>query len=164
MILAELLFDQNIAAQAKKYRVLLLRFTHDDIRAQKYLIRGIEQVIALHKDALMPKVPGILKLFYDVDILEEKALFEWSNKVTKKYVSKDLSQEIHDKAAPFLTWLKEAEEEDSESEEEDDDLEIEYDDRAKQSLKPQQPPPVQKKPAVVNEDSDDEDDFDIDAI
>ncbi|XP_033177781.1 eukaryotic translation initiation factor 5 [Bombus vosnesenskii] len=163
LILAELLFDQNIAAQAKKYRVLLLRFTHDDIKAQKYLIRGIEQVIALHKDALMPKVPGILKLFYDADILEEKALFEWSNKVTKKYVSKDLSQEIHDKAAPFLTWLQEAEEEDSEPEEEDDDLEIEYDDRAKQSLKPQQSPPIQK-PAVVNEDSDDEDDFDIDAI
>ncbi|CAK9819207.1 Eukaryotic translation initiation factor 5 [Anthophora quadrimaculata] len=163
LILAELLFDQNIAAQAKKYRVLLLRFTHDDIKAQKYLIRGIEQVIALHKDSLMPKVPGILKLFYDADILEEKALFEWSSKVTKRYVSKDLSQEIHDKAAPFLTWLKEAEEEDSESEEEDDDLEIEYDDRAKQSLKPQQPPPVQK-PAVVNEDSDNEDDFDIDAI
>jgi len=62
LILAELLFDQGIAAQAKKYRVLLLRFTHDDIRAQKYLIRGIEQVIALHKDTLMPKVPGILKV------------------------------------------------------------------------------------------------------
>lgn len=63
LILAELLFDQSIAAQAKKYRVLLLRFTHDDIKAQKYLIRGIEQVIALHKDALMPKVPGIFKVF-----------------------------------------------------------------------------------------------------
>lgn len=169
LVLAELLFDQNIAAQTKKYRVLLLRFTHDDIKAQKYLIKGIEQVIALHKDALMPKVPGILKLFYDADILEEKALFEWSNKVTKKNVSKDLvskdliSKEIHEKAAPFLTWLQEAEEEDSESEEEDDDLEIEYDDRAKQSLKPQQPPPAQK-PAVVNEGSGDEDDFDIDAI
>lgn len=163
LILAELLFDQHIAVQTKKYRVLLLRFTHDDIRAQKYLIRGIEQIIALHKDALMPKVPGILKLFYDADILEEKALFEWSSKVSRRYVSKDLCQEIHDKAAPFLTWLKEAEEEDSESEEEDDDLEIEYDDRAKQSLKPQQPPPAQK-PSAVNQDSDDEDDFDIDAI
>jgi len=62
LILAELLFDQSIAVQTKKYRVLLLRFTHDDIKAQKYLIRGIEQVIALHKDALMPKVPGILKV------------------------------------------------------------------------------------------------------
>lgn len=66
----------------------------------------------------------MFQLFYDADILEEKALFEWFSKVTKKYVSKDLSQEIHDKAAPFLTWLKEAEEEDSESEEEDDDLEV----------------------------------------
>lgn len=62
LILAELLFDQNIALQAKKYRVLLLRLTHDDIKAQKYLIRGIEQVIALHKDALMSKVPGILNV------------------------------------------------------------------------------------------------------
>lgn len=65
-----------------------------------------------------------VQLFYDSDILEEKALFEWASKVSKKYVSKDLSQEIHDKAAPFMTWLKEAEEEDSESEEEDDDLEV----------------------------------------
>ncbi|XP_063993985.1 eukaryotic translation initiation factor 5 [Diachasmimorpha longicaudata] len=164
LVLAELLFDQGIAGQVKKHRVLLLRFTHDDIKAQKYLIRGIEQVIALHKDSLMPKVPGILKLFYDNDILEEKALFEWASKVSKKYVSKDLSQEIHDRAAPFITWLKEAEEEESESEEEDDDLEIEYDDRAKQPLKQQtqKQPQTPKKP--VEDDSDDGDDFDIDAI
>ncbi|XP_014486505.1 PREDICTED: eukaryotic translation initiation factor 5 [Dinoponera quadriceps] len=160
LILAEVLFDQAIAAQAKKYRVLLLRFTHDDIKAQRYLIRGIEQVIALHKDALMPKVPGIFKLFYDADILEEKAFDEWSSKVSKKYVSKDLSQEIHDRAVPFLTWLKVAEEEESESE---SDLEIEYDDRAKQQpLKQQQQPPAQK-PAAANDD-DSDDDFDIDAI
>ena len=57
--------------------------------------------------------------------MEEKALFEWDSKVSKKYVSKDISQEIHDKAAPFITWLKEAEEEESESEEdEDDDLQV----------------------------------------
>lgn len=162
LVLAELLFDQSIAAQAKKYRVLLLRFTHNDIKAQKYLIRGIEQVIALHKETLMPKVPGILKLFYDADILEEKALLEWASKVTKKYVSKDLSQEIHEKATPFITWLKEAEEEESDSEEEYD-LEIEYDDRAKQPSygKQQQSPTVVK---LVVEDQDDSDDFDIDAI
>lgn len=53
--------------------------------------------------------------------MEEKALFDWDSKISKKYVSKSLAQEIHDKAAPFLTWLKEAEEEESESEEDDDD-------------------------------------------
>lgn len=163
LVLAELLFDQAIAAQAKKYRVLLLRFTHDDIRSQKYLLRGIEQVIALHKDALMPKVPGILKYFYDLDILEEKALVEWSSKVSRSHIPKDVSQEIRDRAAPFFTWLKEAEEEDTDSddEEKDDDLEIEYDDRAKQPLKQQQQQPAKK---AVQKDSDDDDDFDIDAI
>lgn len=58
-------------------------------------------------------------MFYDLDILEEKVLLDWSEKVSKKYVSKDLSQEIHTRAEPFISWLKEAEEE-SESESEDD--------------------------------------------
>jgi len=69
-------------------------------------------------------------MFYDVDILEEKVLLEWAVKVSKKYVSRDLSQEIHTKAEPFIKWLKEAEEEDdTDSAEEDDaedDLEVCY--------------------------------------
>ena len=35
--------------------------------------------------------------------------------VSKKNVSKELAQKIHDKAAPFIKWLQEAEEETSES-------------------------------------------------
>lgn len=82
--------------------------------------------------------------------------------MSKKYVSKEISQEIHDKAAPFVTWLKEAETEESESEEEtDDDVEIEYNDRAQVvPLKPTSKPTNKK-----TEDVDDgEDDVDIDAI
>lgn len=47
--------------------------------------------------------------------------------VSKKYVSKELAKEIHAKAAPFVKWLKEAEEESegSEEEEEDDDENVE---------------------------------------
>lgn len=69
-------------------------------------------------------------MFYDADILEEKVLLEWAGKVSKKYVSRDLSQEIHTKAEPFIKWLKEAEEEDdTDSAEEDDaedDLEVRH--------------------------------------
>lgn len=62
-------------------------------------------------------------MLYDKDILEEKVLLDWGEKASKKYVSKELSQEIHAKAEPFIKWLREAEEEDeSESEEEDDDI------------------------------------------
>lgn len=41
--------------------------------------------------------------------------------MSKKYVSKELAKEIHVKAAPFVKWLKEAEEESEGSEEEDDE-------------------------------------------
>nr|CAD7454475.1 unnamed protein product [Timema tahoe] len=164
LVLAELLLDQNMPLQVKKYRILFLRFTHEDLKAQKYLMGGIEQVIGLHKDVLMPKFAGILKLLYDMDILEEKALLEWADKVSRKYVSRELSQEMHSRAEPFIKWLKEAEEEESDSEDEDDnDLEIEYDDRAKASPLREQPKKAPAKPAV-NHDEDGEDDLDIDAI
>ncbi len=41
---------------------------------------------------------------------------------SKKYVSKEVAQQIHDKAAPFVKWLAEAEEE--ESSEEEGDVEV----------------------------------------
>ena len=50
------------------------------------------------------KVPAIFKAFYDVDILEEEILLDWGKKVSKKYVSKELSEQIHKKAEPFLKW------------------------------------------------------------
>ena len=44
-------------------------------------------------------------------------------------MNKDVAQRIHEKAAPFITWLKEAEEESEDSSEED--IELEFDERAK---------------------------------
>lgn len=48
--------------------------------------------------------------------------------VSKKYVSKELAKEIHAKAAPFVKWLKEAEEESegsgADEEEDEDNVEV----------------------------------------
>lgn len=60
-----------------------------------------------------------LQELYDLDIVDEDVLIEWGSKPSKKYVSKELSTAIHGKAAPFIKWLQEAEEESS-SEDEDD--------------------------------------------
>ncbi|XP_019869111.1 eukaryotic translation initiation factor 5 [Aethina tumida] len=162
LVLAELLFDQNILSQIKKYRLLFLRFTVNDKKAQRYLMGGLEQVIALHRDTLMAKVPGLLKVLYDLDILGEECITEWAEKVSKKYVSKEVSQEIHDQAAPFIKWLKEADTEESESEDESD-VEIEYNDRAQVTPLKATPKPAApvKKPEPEDEGGDD---VDIDAI
>jgi len=64
-------------------------------------------------------------LFYDADILEESVLLDWASKISKKYVSKELSQEIHNTASQFITWLREAEEEEeSSADDSDDDVEV----------------------------------------
>lgn len=160
LILAELLLTANITAEVKKHRNLLLRFTHDDTKAQKYLLGGVEQIIALHSDKLMEKSAIILKMFYDLDLLEEKVLVEWGQKVSKKYVSKEVAALIHEKAAPFIKWLMEAEEESEDSE--DDDVEIGFDDRAKGDLKNNVVKPTAPVKKPIEDDGDEE--LDIDNI
>ncbi|EHB00637.1 Eukaryotic translation initiation factor 5 [Heterocephalus glaber] len=55
---------------------------------------------------------------------EEEVIISWSEKASKKYVSKELAKDIHLKAEPFIKWLKEAEEESSGGEEDDEDANI----------------------------------------
>lgn len=52
-------------------------------------------------------------------------IFDNCLQVSKKYVSKEVAQEIHEKAKPFIKWLQEAEEEESSGEEDDDEEAVE---------------------------------------
>ncbi|QQP41091.1 Eukaryotic translation initiation factor 5like, partial [Caligus rogercresseyi] len=130
IVLCELLLSEvGILPSIKKNKKLFLRFTHDNQKAQKYLLGGIEKTIEAGKESLLPKTAHILKALYDEDILDEEVILEWGKKVSKKYVSKELSALIHKKAEPFLNWLKEAEEESDEDD--SDEVELEFDERAK---------------------------------
>lgn len=173
IVLCELLLDdEKVVGQIKKFKRLFLRFTHENQKAQKYLMGGIEKTVEARKDELLPKVPAILKMFYDEDVLDEEVLLEWGKKVSKKYVSKELSEQIHKRAESFLTWLKEAEEESEEDS--DEDVELEFDERAKISTikeKVEEAPTTNgakngSKESSKEPDSieDDEDDVDIDDI
>jgi len=170
MVLCELFLNENIMKekQIKKYRNVFLRFTNDNQKAQKYLIGGIEKTIESHQSALLPKVPHIFKEFFEEDMLEEEVLLEWAKKVSKKNVSKDVAQKIHDKAAPFIQWLKEAEEESDE--ESEDDIDVNFDSRAhiskikETSTEPEKKEDATSAAAAKDDDEDDDDDVDIDNI
>lgn len=164
LVLSELLFNDTIINQIGQHRVLLLRFTHDNKKAQKYLVGGLEQVINLYKDQLMPKVPHILKKLYDLDILDEEVLLEWGKKPSKKYVSREVSEEIHAKAEQFITWLREAEEESDSESDGEDDVEITYDDRAREIKEEKTAPPPPPSAAQAAQPEDGHDDIDIDDI
>ena len=54
--LVELLPDDKVIAQIKKYKRLFLRITHQTQKAQKNLMVGIEKTNETKKDDLLPKV------------------------------------------------------------------------------------------------------------
>jgi len=119
LILSELLFTENILEEIKTHRLLFLRFCHENKKAQKYLLGGFEKIVGdVFKDKLFNSACKILKELYDEDIIEEEVIIEWSKKESKKYVSKDVSKKLHEKAAPFIKWLKEAEVEEESSDDE----------------------------------------------
>ncbi|XP_065833128.1 eukaryotic translation initiation factor 5-like [Oscarella lobularis] len=129
LVLAELLFDKNVQKQIKEYRAVFLRFVNGNKRAQKYLLGAFEQLVGRVNPELKPRSPYILKEFYEQDLLEEEVILEWDQKVSKRFVDKKIAEEIHQKAAPFVKWLREAEE--GSSSEEEGDVEVVY------STKPQ---------------------------
>ena len=58
-----------------------------------------------------------VQALYDLDIVEDEQIVEWGeSKPSKKYVSKELSGTLKEKAKKVIEWLKSAETE-SESEE-----------------------------------------------
>jgi len=173
IVLCELLFDDSMVAQIKKYKRVFMRFCHENTKAQKYFMGGFEKTVEIRKDKLLPKVPVILKTLYDEDVIDEESILEWAKKVSKKYVSKELSEQIHKKAEPFIKWLKEAEEETSD--EDEDEVELEFDDRAKISTLQEKKDNTEKEKTpennkasngngAANAKEDSEDEVDIDDI
>lgn len=58
-----------------------LQFCHNNKKAQRYLLHGLECVVAMHQAQLISKIPHILKEMYDADLLEEEVIISWSEKV-----------------------------------------------------------------------------------
>jgi len=158
-VLTEVLLGLNILRELPTYRTIFLRFCHKNPRSQKNLLQSLEMLICKrYVETLLPKTAHILKGLYDLDIVEEAVLIDWQEKSSKKRLGKELCQQIHNKAAPFIKWLKEAEEEsgseDESDEETEPEVEIEYSYQATSGLQESKVKPVQAE----------DDDLDIDNI
>eukprot|EP00753_Platysulcus_tardus_P019682 PLAT7423.1.p1 GENE.PLAT7423.1~~PLAT7423.1.p1 ORF type:complete len:429 (+),score=220.08 PLAT7423.1:76-1362(+) len=93
-------------------------------------ISCIEWLVGKQHPELMPATPLILKMLYDESVLEEEALLSWADgerrsETTAADVSDETLAAIQEACAPFITWLKEAEEDEEDDEEEEDEDEDE---------------------------------------
>ena len=159
LYLAEIIFTENIFDEIKKHKILLLRFCNENKKAQKYLLGAYEKLVAdVYKEKLFPHAVKILKQFYDEDIIDEETIIEWSGKESKKYISKEMSKKLHEKVAPLVKWLKEAEVEDSDESEEEVDEEEENKPAKNEA---NHDVGQQQRKQSLEDDEDDEDDIDL---
>lgn len=160
LVLADLLLNEDdIVGAIDRHKALLQHFTDENNKAQKYLLGGVEALIGM-EPARLPKVVAMFKKLYDEDVVEEPAFKSWAEKVSKKYVDKALSQKIHDKCAPFIQWLAQAESESESEVSEADGVEVAFDDGAAASLAAV----GADGKAEVAEEEKEESDFEIDDI
>ncbi|KAL2024429.1 hypothetical protein VTK56DRAFT_8240 [Thermocarpiscus australiensis] len=120
LVLVQTIFDENICSQIGKRAGMLKRIISSE-RHEKALLGGTERLIGqLGKDRpeMYDKIVKILQLYYHHDLISEEVVTKWGSKASKKYVDLATSKKVRKAAEPFLTWLAEAEEEDSEEDEE----------------------------------------------
>jgi len=120
VVLVQAMFDKNIVAQIPKRASMLKQIVTSE-RHEKALLGGTERLLGVlaedNPDIYSQAVVKILQLYYHHDLISEEFVTKWGTKASKRYTDISVSKKVRKAAAPFLTWLAEADEEESSEEE-----------------------------------------------
>jgi len=130
--------EQMVVENQIKQHANVLRSLASTSIQQRQLISSFEWLCGTRHPSKVKFFPVLLKQLLDEELVEEDTFLAWAGDFTRNEYSADQSMVCLDalealkaSAAPFITWLQEAEEEDSEEggdeEEEDGDEEGEDD-------------------------------------
>ena len=108
LILAELLFTEQIVVEVKEHCLLFRTFTDDNSKAQCNLLGALEIILGReYREQLLDKCADVLNVFFTLGILDKNIIIQWYKKISKKHVSKEVAIEVRHKAQPFVTRLLE---------------------------------------------------------
>ncbi|PBP18682.1 eukaryotic translation initiation factor 5 [Diplocarpon rosae] len=116
LVLVQTIFDDKITKQIPT-RAPMLKTMITSEKHQKALMGGVERFIGLrgqNDPKFYDQTSKILMVLYNEDILPEEFLMKWGTKASKKYIDLSTSKKVRKSAETFLSWLAEAESDDSE--------------------------------------------------
>jgi translation initiation factor 5 len=121
-VLAQTLFDENIIKknQVKVHAGLLKKMITSE-RHEKAFLGGTERFVGNDHPELISAIPTLLMAYYENDLASEDTITKWGSRASQKYVDVQTSKKVRKAAAPFLTWLQEADEDGSDDDEDDDE-------------------------------------------
>ena len=111
----------NFIESLVKYKAILSTFANNPADAKVFFGVLEEFVCRRNPDEFLGKVYKILECIYDNDIAEDEDKLKWADLPTDKavIVDQDEAESIRSKAAPFIKWLRENEDESDDDEEEE---------------------------------------------
>ncbi|KAH7263345.1 domain found in IF2B/IF5-domain-containing protein [Fusarium tricinctum] len=119
LVLVQTMFDKNIVTQIPKRASMLKQIVTSE-RHEKALLGGTERLVgtlATEYPEMFQSIVKILQLYYHHDLISEDVVTKWGSKASKKYTDISTSKKVRKAAEPFLTWLAEADSEESSDEE-----------------------------------------------
>jgi translation initiation factor 5 len=120
-------FDQNVvkAGQVSVYAKILRALVATDANKfmARHIIGAVEDFFGSKYPSLAKAFPLVLKQLYDEDILEEEVILDWAGQgVTYEFSPQSMTgeqiKELRASAESFITWLKEADEDDDDADDE----------------------------------------------
>lgn len=122
-VMTEGILDDD-AKEISTHKEVIAALGVTDIQ-QRHVISAFEWLCGVHISKLATKFPLLLHALFDEELIEEEVFLMWSTdyarseySVSESLIDIDVLESLKGYAAPFITWLKEAESE-SESGEED---------------------------------------------
>jgi hypothetical protein len=116
--------DAITGNEMEKFKMTLSALAPSAIQ-QRHLIAAIEWFCGTRMPTMLKYFPVMLKHAYDLDLLDEENILEWSRAPIRNEFSAEETmitdttlEELKAMAVPFITWLEEAESDESGSDEE----------------------------------------------
>jgi translation initiation factor 5 len=114
--------DFITANEVKAHRPILAALAPSSIQ-HRHMIAAVEWLCGTKFPSLVKFFPVVLKQLLDEELVDEEAFYAWHEDLTRNEYSAEQSmmcldtlEHLKESAAPFITWLEEAEEEEDDEE------------------------------------------------
>lgn len=105
--------EKTIAKQYTNHAKILSAATKVQANGGTVLLNCIEEQVGSIEPGLLKKTSLILQALYEADVLDEATIIDWAESPPESswLVNKEVATAVRKKAAPFIEWLKTADEE-----------------------------------------------------
>jgi translation initiation factor 5 len=124
VVVVQTLFDVETALAEYQKRLDLLENLVNSESDQLSFLYSMERLVGVHRTNLLPNLPAMFQAAFNAEIIDEESINAWNEKISKRYVSKEIGQKVRKVCQQFVDWVNQSDEEEEDSESEAEKLNV----------------------------------------